>query len=316
MQCTLRTWKLEDAPVLASVLSDRKVRNALREGLSGPSAEQDAAAYIRSALADPQNTFAYAMELDGAVAGSIGAFRQGGIHHRTAELGYCLAEQYRGRGLMTDAVRQLCAKLFSETDILRIYAEPFAYNTASRRVLEKAGFRLEGILKNNAVKNGQVLDMALYALTRAPGPCPVRRLNPEEIPQALDLIWEVFLQFEAPEYTQEGVDFFRASLDDPARTRALTFYGAFDGDALVGALCMRAPQHIGDFFVRADHHRRGIGRALFETMRREYDEQVFTVHSSRCAVGVYRHLGFVPVGPEQVVNGLRFTPMRYEKPHT
>ena len=69
---------------------------------------------------------------------------------------------------MTEAVRQLCEKVFNETDILRIYAEPFAYNIGSRRVLEKAGFILEGILKNNAVKNGRVLDMAMYSLTREP----------------------------------------------------------------------------------------------------------------------------------------------------
>lgn len=69
---------------------------------------------------------------------------------------------------MTQAVKQLCQKLFAETDILRIFAEPFAYNIGSRRVLEKAGFQLEGILKRNAVKNGRVLDMAMYALTKEP----------------------------------------------------------------------------------------------------------------------------------------------------
>ena len=67
---------------------------------------------------------------------------------------------------MTTAVKQLCEKIFADTDIIRIYAEPFAYNMGSRRVLEKSGFKLEGIMKNNAVKNGQVLDMALYAITR------------------------------------------------------------------------------------------------------------------------------------------------------
>ena len=62
----------------------------------------------------------------------------------------------------------LC-RLFSETDLLRIYAEPFASNMGSRRVLEKAGFQLEGILRSNACKNGQVLDMAMYGLTRERG---------------------------------------------------------------------------------------------------------------------------------------------------
>ena len=78
----------------------------------------------------------------------------------------------------------------------------------------------------------------------------VRRLRSQEIPAALALTWEVFQQFEAPEYSQEGIDFFRSSLHDTQRIRAMRFYGAFDGDELVGTLCMRQPQHIGGFFGR------------------------------------------------------------------
>lgn len=117
--------------------------------------------------ADENSTFAYAVCVDGVVAGSIGAFRQQNIHRRTAELGYYLGEAYWGKGIMTEALWQLCRKLFAQTDLLRIYAEPFSYNTGSRRVLEKAGFAYEGMMRNNAVKDGRVLDMALYALIRS-----------------------------------------------------------------------------------------------------------------------------------------------------
>ena len=144
-------------------------------------------------------------------------------------------------------------------------------------------------------------------------PYPVRRLRAGEIPDALALMWKVFLQFEAPEYSAEGIASFRASLEDEERIRSMTFYGAFDGKKLVGVLCMRAPQHIAGFFVDAAYHRRGIGRTLFETMRQDYDRQVFTVHSSPYAVGFYRRLGFVPTQGEQITNGLRYTPMRFEE---
>ena len=169
MDCILRKWQLSDAKDLAAALSNKNILNNLRDGLPYPYTEADAADYIITMLSSDENsTFAYAITIDGRAVGSIGAFRQGNIHYRTAELGYYIAEEYWGKGLMTDAVRQLCDMIFSQTDILRIFAEPFAYNTGSRRVLEKAGFQFEGILKNNACKNAQVLDMALYALTRQP----------------------------------------------------------------------------------------------------------------------------------------------------
>lgn len=164
---TIRNWKKTDAASLASALSNKKILNNLRDGLPYPYTEKDAEEYINFMLtSNPNDTFAYAIDVDGKAVGSIGAFRQENIHYRTAELGYYLAEEYWGKGIMTSAVRQLCEKLFAETDIIRIFAEPFDYNVGSRRVLEKAGFQLEGILKNNAFKNGQVLDMALYSYTR------------------------------------------------------------------------------------------------------------------------------------------------------
>ena len=167
MKISIRTWKQTDAKALSDALSNKKILNNLRDGLPYPYTKEDALDYINLILSsDPNNTFAYAIDVDGVAVGSIGAFRQENIHYRTAEVGYYLAEEYWGKGIMTEAVRLLCSEVFAKTDIIRIYAEPFAYNTGSRRVLEKAGFQFEGIMKCNAVKNGQILDMALYAITR------------------------------------------------------------------------------------------------------------------------------------------------------
>lgn len=113
--------------------------------------------------ADKNDTFAFAITIDDKAIGSIGAFRQSNIHQLTAELGYYIAEEYWGKGIMAEAVKQICEYVFSVSDIIRIYAEPFAYNTASCRVLEKSGFQYEGTLRKNAVKNGKVLDMKLYS---------------------------------------------------------------------------------------------------------------------------------------------------------
>lgn len=167
MNCKIRKWKLTDAKDIAVALSNKKIQDNLRDGLPYPYSEQDGVDYISSMLsANADETFAFAITLDDKAIGSIGVFRQQNIHRQTAEMGYYIAEEYWGKGIMTDAVKQICKYVFKNSDILRIYAEPFAYNAGSCRVLEKAGFQYEGTLRNNAVKNGKVIDMKMYSLLR------------------------------------------------------------------------------------------------------------------------------------------------------
>ena len=164
MNCKIRRWELSDARDLATALSNKKIQDNLRDGLPYPYTEQDGKEFISAMLAANENdTFAFAITVNGKVIGSIGAFRQGNIHRQTAELGYYIAEEYWGKGIMTEAVKQLCDYVFSNTDIIRIYAGPFAYNIGSCRVLEKAGFQYEGTLRSNALKNGNVFDMKMYS---------------------------------------------------------------------------------------------------------------------------------------------------------
>ncbi|MBQ4546266.1 MAG: GNAT family N-acetyltransferase [Oscillospiraceae bacterium] len=164
MNCKIRRWELSDARDLATALSNKKIQDNLRDGLPYPYTEQDGKEFISAMLAaNESDTFAFAITVNGKAIGSIGAFRQTNIHNKTAELGYYIAEEYWGKGIMTEAVKQLCDYVFSHTDIIRIYAEPFAYNIGSCRVLEKAGFQYEGTLRSNALKNGNVLDMKMYS---------------------------------------------------------------------------------------------------------------------------------------------------------
>ena len=167
MKCRIRKWELSDAKDLAAALSNRKVQDNLRDGLPYPYTEQDGKEFISAMLsADENETFAFAITVNNMVIGSIGIFRQGNIHRQTAELGYYIAEEYWGKGIMTEVVKQICEYVFGDSDIIRIYAEPFAYNIASCRVLEKVGFQYEGTLRSNAVKNGKVIDMKMYSLIK------------------------------------------------------------------------------------------------------------------------------------------------------
>jgi len=165
MKCRIRKWELSDAKDLAAALSNKKVQDNLRGGLPYTYTEQDGKEFISAMLsADESETFAFAITVDNTVIGSIGIFRQENIHRQTAELGYYIAEEYWGKGIMTEAVKQICEYVFEKSDIIRIYAEPFAYNAASCRVLEKVGFLYEGTLRSNSVKNGKVIDMKMYSL--------------------------------------------------------------------------------------------------------------------------------------------------------
>lgn len=167
MECSIRKWKMEDAAWLAELLNNKKILDNLRDGLPYPYTKKDAEEYISSMLsADQTKSFAFAITVNGKVAGSIGVFRCENIHFRTAEMGYYIGEPYWGNGLGTSAVTQVSNYIFENTDIIRIFAEPFADNIASCRILEKAGFQFEGLLRSNALKNGKVLDMKMYALVK------------------------------------------------------------------------------------------------------------------------------------------------------
>lgn len=167
MICEIRKWEEGDAEDLAHALSDVSVQDNLRDGLPYPYTKEDARAFLASMRAAPEDeVFAFAVVAEGKVVGSIAAFRKDNIHSRTAEVGYYLAREYWNRGIMTAALGLLCEYVFSHSDILRLFAEPFADNYGSCRALEKAGFSCEGVLRKNAVKNGKTRDMKMYSRLR------------------------------------------------------------------------------------------------------------------------------------------------------
>jgi RimJ/RimL family protein N-acetyltransferase len=164
MTCEIRTWRLSDAPDLARALNNKRILDNLRDGLPYPYTEKDAEGFISMMLQSEKDiAYPFVITVDDKAVGSIGVFRKDNIHSRTAEMGYYVAEPFWGQGIGTSAVNQVCSYIFDNTDIIRIFAEPFAHNAASCRILEKAGFACEGTLRKNAVKNGVVLDMKLYA---------------------------------------------------------------------------------------------------------------------------------------------------------
>lgn len=167
MKCGLRAWMMQDADALANALNNLEIQKNLRDGIPYPYTITDAQDYIRGTLQAPEGSrYTWAVTVDDIVAGSVGIFRKENIHYRTAELGYYLAQPYWGQGIMTQVVRRACDIVFATTDVVRVFAEPFAHNVGSCRVLEKVGFTCEGTLRKNAEKNGELIDMQLYALVK------------------------------------------------------------------------------------------------------------------------------------------------------
>ena len=164
-QCTIRPWRLDDADSLARHANNRKVWIALRDLFPHPYTIEDAHTFLKSVISSEPVTL-FCIEVNGAAVGGIGIHLGIDVHRRTAELGYWLGEEFWARGIMTEAVGAFTDFCFDRFSLRRIYAEPFANNRASARVLEKAGFAFEGRLKNNVFKNGELLDSLLYARTK------------------------------------------------------------------------------------------------------------------------------------------------------
>ena len=164
-RCTIREWRLDDAGSLAKHANNRRVWLGLRDLFPHPYTIEDANNFLHRATTDqPAKTFCIAIE--GSAAGGIGIRIGEDVHRHVAELGYWLGEEFWGHGVMTETVPAFVNYCFKKSPLLRIYAEPYANNAASARVLEKAGFVLEGRLRKNVVKDGEVLDSLLYAKTK------------------------------------------------------------------------------------------------------------------------------------------------------
>lgn len=164
IQFELRPWRPEDAASIAQYAGNSKIAANLRDVFPHPYALSDAEEYIRDCIANEGGAqICRAIAIEGKAAGSIGVFIKSDVYRKSAEIGYWLAEPYWGQGIMSRAVRRICELAFSQFDIIRIEAEPFAHNTASRRVLEKAGFVLEGTKQKSVYKNGRLHDSCIYA---------------------------------------------------------------------------------------------------------------------------------------------------------
>lgn len=163
MDVILRKWRGSDAEKLAEILINKNIHKYIND-LPCPYTIADAKNYIAACLnADKNKFYCFAIEYNGELAGCMSAERGENVKRLSAEVGYYIDECLWGRGVATAAVEKLCAYMFENTDIIRLWATPFEENTPSLRVLEKCGFALEGTLKNAVIKNDKIHDLKLCA---------------------------------------------------------------------------------------------------------------------------------------------------------
>ncbi len=159
----LRPWTINDLPTLVQLANNPEIAKYLTNHFPHPYTEEDGKVFLEKTIAEqPFNVFA--ITCDGQVAGSVGIFMQSDIHAKSAEVGYFVGEAYWGRGLAVAAVREIVEYGKKNWDIRRIYARPFGTNIRSKRVLEKAGFKLEACLKDSIYKNGKFEDELIYSI--------------------------------------------------------------------------------------------------------------------------------------------------------
>ena len=158
----LRPLVAADAPSLARHADDRGVAENLRDRFPHPYSLEDALAYIEHAAARPVQT-SFGIVVDGEAIGTIGLVLGEDISRRSAEVGYWIGRPYWGRGIVVEALRAVTRYGFERLDLARIFAVPFVRTTRSARVLEKAGYVLEGVMRHSAVKDGVLLDQLMYA---------------------------------------------------------------------------------------------------------------------------------------------------------
>lgn len=168
VRLVLRPWQAGDEDALVRYADNWKVARHLRDTFPHPYTRAAAERWVAYNASIQGPTLDFAITLDGEAIGGIGFLRNEDIFRCALELGYWLAEPFWGRGLIAEAIAAVVDYAFATfPEVTVVQARHVVSNPASGRALEKAGFQLEGRLRDAAVKRGVVSDLLVYSRTRA-----------------------------------------------------------------------------------------------------------------------------------------------------
>lgn len=146
----------------------------------------------------------------------------------------------------------------------------------------------------------------------------IRWAKREEWDATMDMVWKTFLKYDGKDCSQEGIQSFRSFITDERLKQAFLegryqLLLALHGERIIGAGSLRAVNHLSLLFVDGEWHRKGVGRALVETLcdylRNELGERYVSLQASPYALGFYKKLGFTQIKTQSDTPGIPVVPM-------
>lgn len=295
----LRPWQESDAEVLYKYASDPDV--GPRAGWSPHKSIDESLEVIRTFF-NNDTTWAIVLKETNEVIGAMGYFTQDAsnipIGKNDCEAGYWIGKPQWNKGICTEALRLMIDYCINIKHYDNVWCDHFTGNPASGRVMEKCGFKDTGKLNRCSNLFGGDKDMV-----------KIYKLDLKS--QAIALALRTFMEFEAPEYPEEGVKEFQHTMNNPDYIDNIRYYYATDHGKVVGMLATRNEgSHIALFFVDKAYHRQGIGRGLVSRALKDCPTDTMTVFASPYGLPAYKALGFEVTDVEQIDRGMRYFPMK------
>ena len=166
MKIELKKWSFEDKEFLIKMCNTID-RNYLSDRMPDPYTDESAEWWLNMVEEnDEKNGVFREIVVDGKIAGAVSVEQKEDVYRKDSEIGYYLLQEVYSKGIMTEAVRQICEIAFEKLDIVRITGMVYESNIASKKVLERNNFLLEGVMKQAVIKNNNIYDLCIYGKVR------------------------------------------------------------------------------------------------------------------------------------------------------
>ena len=161
----IREFQNDDVESLVKQDNNAEVSKYMRDSFPYPYTKENAVEWINFFKKSYSSLF-FAITDENELIGGIGAVPQTDVHRFSAEVGFWLGQSHWNKRIISKALPLFCNYLFTNFSFNRIFANVFEGNEASRKILEKTGFVLEGIQRKSVFKNNKFVNHYIYGLLK------------------------------------------------------------------------------------------------------------------------------------------------------